>query len=198
MAKAKSKSAKYSEIDFADDVTIARDYWWLLLIRGIALALFGLMAVIWPGITFVVLSYMFALYLIAVGVIDTVVGARSIKTSSLWFLRILLGIAELGIGVYLINQGTIVTVAAFILLIGVFFLFQGLVEIVTSFRNSHDLGSKFWHIFSGFLAILVGMIVLRQPVSGGIAFTWVLGFYGLFGGALGISYALSLRKANKQ
>ena len=179
--------------EFGADATIASDLWWLLVVRGIILLLFGLMAIIWPGITLVVLAIMFGLYLIAVGVVDVIVGARSVKLTPMWFLRVVLGIAEVAVGVYIINTGILLTIASFILLVGLFLIFQGLVEIVTSFRRSSDAGTKFWHIFGGLLGILVGMFVLREPVSGGIAFTWLLGFYGLLGGALSLTAGLGIR-----
>lgn len=185
------KSADFG--DFGSDATIAKDLWWLLVLRGVLLLLFGLMAIIWPGITLVVLAVMFGLYLIAVGVVDVIVGARSVKLTPMWFLKVLLGIAEIAVGVYIINSGILLTIATLILLIGLFLIFQGMVEIVSAFRESKDLGFRFWHIFGGLLGIVVGMVVLRQPVAGGIAFTWLLGFYGLLGGALSLTVGLSAR-----
>lgn len=189
--RTKKKAPDFGE--FGVDATIAKDLWWLLVIRGVLLLLFGLMAIIWPGITLVVLAVIFALYLIAVGVVDVIVGARSIKLTPMWFLKVLLGIAEIAVGVYIINSGILLTIATLILLIGLFLIFQGVVEIVSSFRESKDLGFRFWHIFGGLLGVLVGMIVLRQPVAGGVAFTWLLGFYGLLGGALSLTVGLGVR-----
>lgn len=192
-------STRVEDIDFGDlghDEHIARDYWWLLLIRGLALIGLGMMAIIWPGVTLLVLATIFAVYLIAVGVVDVIVGARTVKVSKLWFLRIILGIAEITVGVYLVNNATL-TLAAFILLIGLFLVFQGLVEIISAFRTPSDFGHKFWTIFAGFIGVAVGLIVLRQPITGGLAFTWLLGFYGLLAGALSISVALSLRSGGK-
>lgn len=180
--------------DFGNDETIVKDMWWLLVIRGIILLLFGLMAIIWPGITLVVLAFIFGLYLIAAGVVDVITGARSVKLTPMWFLRVILGIAEIAVGIYIINTGILLTIASFILLIGLFLIFQGIVEIVSSFRVASDFGMKFWHIFGGLLGILVGFFVLRQPVAGGVAFTWLLGFYGLLGGALSLTAGLGLRK----
>ena len=44
------------------------DNWWLLLLRGIASIIFGVIAFLWPGITLVALTYMFGIYAIIDGV----------------------------------------------------------------------------------------------------------------------------------
>ena len=44
------------------------DHWWLVLIRGIAGVLFGLLTLFWPGITLLALVALFGAYALVEGV----------------------------------------------------------------------------------------------------------------------------------
>src|SRR5262245_22573503 len=46
--------------------------WWLLLLRGIAAVLFGLLAFIWPGLTLVTLVLLYGAFALVDGVISLV------------------------------------------------------------------------------------------------------------------------------
>ena len=44
-------------------------YWWLILLRGIAAIIFGVLAFIWPGITLVTLVLFFGAFTLVDGVL---------------------------------------------------------------------------------------------------------------------------------
>jgi len=169
-----------------------RDLWWILLLHGIVLLLFGLAMILWPGLTFVSLSLLFSAYVLVSGVINILVAIGAITARRSWFLRLLLGIVEIGVGVYLLKIPGL-ALSIFVLAVGAIFLLQGIFTIIASIADTRDAGMRILEIVSGILGIIAGFIVLENPVTGGIAFVWVLGVYGLIAGTINISAALSLR-----
>src|SRR5581483_12441814 len=112
--------------------TVAKDIWWALVLRGIVTVIFGIAAVFWPGITLVTVVYLFSAYVLVTGIINIIGGIRDIERMSWWFLNILLGIFELGVGVYLLRH-PLVSFVTLILLIGFTLIARGVIEIVESF-----------------------------------------------------------------
>lgn len=168
------------------------DVWWMLLIRGIALLMFGIAAVMWPGITIVSLATIFAVYMLLAGITDILVAFGSIKERSSWFLTLLLGVIEVAVGGYLLkNPG--LALATFIATIGFSILFQGVLTVIASFVETNDPGVRLLGIIEGFLGVIAGFVVLQYPVSGGLAFTWILGVYGIIAGTISVASALSLK-----
>ncbi len=167
-----------------------RVLWWMILIRGIALLLLGLLAIAWPGLTLLILAYFFALYVLVAGIINTISGIVSINKRRGWFLSLLLGIIELGVGVYVLRIPGL-PLALFIAVIGFTFMVQGILEIIVAFAD-RDVGTRVLEIITGILGVIAGFFILRYPLAGGIAFVWVIGIYGLIGGAIRIAIALSV------
>ena len=167
-----------------------REVWWLFLLRGIALILFGVAAVVWPDVTLVAIAIAFAVYLLISGVIHIIASIRGQNALGMWFLELLLGLAEIGVGVYLLKNK--LALAAFIAVVGIALIFYGILEVITAFEPGEDSGRRFLLIVGGALGIVAGFIVLRYPVSSGLAFTWVLGVWGLVVGAMQVAMALSL------
>lgn len=164
--------------------------WWMILIRGIALLLLGLLAVAWPGLTFIVIAYLFALYVLVAGVINTVYGITGIGNRRAWFLSVILGIAEIAVSIYVLRV-PILTLAVFAAVVGITFMLQGILGIIVSFTD-RDVGTRVFDTIGGILGIIAGFFILRYPLSGGIAFAWVIGIYGLVTGAIAIATALTL------
>ena len=53
-------------------------YWWLLLLRGVAAILFGILAFVWPGMTIVFLITLFGAWALVDGIFSVVLGITSI------------------------------------------------------------------------------------------------------------------------
>ena len=51
---------------------ILADNWWVLLIRGIAAILFGILAFLWPGLTLAVLVLLFGAYALVDGIFSII------------------------------------------------------------------------------------------------------------------------------
>ncbi len=169
-------------------------HWWGLTIRGIAAILFGVAAVFWPGITLVTLVYLLSAYVLVVGVVNIVQGVMSIGKGGTWILTLLLGLLELGVGVYFVRHPA-VSFATFVLVAGFLFIAWGVLEVVAALAEPASATGRTLMIISGVAAFLVGVVLLFQPESGGVAFVWFLGLYALISGPLLIAMSLDVKRA---
>jgi uncharacterized membrane protein HdeD (DUF308 family) len=167
-------------------------YWWALTLRGIVAVLFGIAAVFWPGITLVTLIYIFSAWVLVDGVIRIVSGVSRIGDNQLGLLTMLVGLLELGVGVYLLRH-PLVSFATLILLIGFMLIVGGVVEVVAALSSREGATSKTLSVIVGVVTVLAGIVMLFQPASSGVAFVWILGLFALITGPLMIAMSLELR-----
>jgi uncharacterized membrane protein HdeD (DUF308 family) len=167
-------------------------HWWALTLRGIVAVLFGIAAVFWPGITLVTLIYLFGAWVLVDGVIRIVAGISRIGGHQLGFLTLLIGLIQLGVGVYLLRHPG-VSFATLILLIGFMLIVGGVVEVVASLTAGDSATGKTLAIIVGVAAVLAGILMLFQPAASGVAFVWILGLYALVSGSMLIALSLDVR-----
>jgi uncharacterized membrane protein HdeD (DUF308 family) len=168
--------------------------WWLLLLRGILFLLFGVIAILWPAITFITLAFVFALFVIFSGISNLIHGVMGIQHSTkYWFLLIIIGIFEIAVGAYAFNN-PLINIAALVLLIGFTFIIRGIFETIAAFEDMYGKSHKILLAIGGVLGIIAGIIVLRYPVVGTLAFTWVLGFYAVITGSILIGIAMTVKE----
>lgn len=166
--------------------------WESLVIRGIAGILFGIAAVFWPGLTLVTLVYIFSIYILISGVVDIVEAIVALVRRGSWVWKLLLGVAELGVGVFLVRHPA-VTFQTFVLIIGLILIARGVFEVVAAFIDDMSATERTLYIIGGVLAVIVGIVVLLQPVAGGVAFVWVLGLYALVTGPMWIALGIDAK-----
>ena len=61
-------------------------YGWLLLVRSVAAALFGIMALTWPAITLMVLLMLLGAYVFMHGILALYVGMQVRRDVGLWWM----------------------------------------------------------------------------------------------------------------
>lgn len=170
------------------------EYWWTLTLRGVIAILFGVAAVFWPGLTILTLLYLFGAYILVAGILDIIHGIGGVSRQSSWFLILILGALELGVGVYLLRHPG-VTFTTLVLLIGFILIIRGVMEGVAALGSgASSATNRVLMLFASVIAIAAGIIMLFQPAKGGVAFVWVLGLYALIIGPLMIAMSLDLKK----
>jgi uncharacterized membrane protein HdeD (DUF308 family) len=174
--------------------SVTKENWWALLSGGVATIIFGVAAVFWPGITLLVLLYLFSAYALVSGVVNISAGLSNLGQSDSWFLPVVLGLFELGVGVYLLRH-TAVKFATFIILIGFVLIVRGIVEAVGAYYDVKASPKvQALSYLSGIGALVAGIVILFvAKQSQGVDFVWILGLYGIGVGVLQIT-ALSEKK----
>jgi uncharacterized membrane protein HdeD (DUF308 family) len=175
------------------DMRMMQANWWMLTIRGIAALLFGFAALFWPGVTLYTLVLLFSAWILVDGVIRLVSGISHLGENAHGLLSMVVGFVELGGGVYLIRHPGI-TLKTFLGVIGFLLIINGVISVVASLAAKESATGKMLGIMLGVLAALAGIFMLMEPVSSGLAFTWILGLYGLITGPMLIAMSLDLHK----
>jgi len=111
--------------------TRVQSWRWLLVVAGILGLAAGILTLAWPAITLYVLAVLVAWYLIIFGVIHLVAALAGPKLGY-WWTWLLLGVAELGLGVWAVRswQRSLFTLVT---LVGVWAIFYGVAEIFAAF-----------------------------------------------------------------
>jgi uncharacterized membrane protein HdeD (DUF308 family) len=165
--------------------------WWLLLLRGIAGVLFGLLAFVWPGITLLSLVFLYGAYALLDGIFAIIAAMRA-GTGARWWLALIgiLGIIA-GILTFLWPGMTALVLAMFI---GAWSLVHGILEIIGAIKIRKEIDNEWWLILSGALSALFGLVLLIMPGAGALALVWIIGAYAIVFGALLIGFAFRLKR----
>ena len=167
--------------------------WWLLLLRGIAGILFGVLAFAWPGLTLLTLVILYGAYALVDGIF-ALVAAFSGRAAPLptWWL-ILVGIAGIAAGIVTFMWPGI-TAFVLVLFIGSWAIVHGIFEIVGAIQLRKEIDNEWLLILAGALSVLFGLLVIAMPGSGALALIWVIGAYSIIFGILLVGLSLRLRK----
>jgi uncharacterized membrane protein HdeD (DUF308 family) len=118
---------------------VAPGWKWLYILIGIVSIIAGVVALFWPGQTFLVLSAIAGWLLLFYGIIDIVFAFSTRDVERLWWLQLISGIIMVGLGFWAISpdDDTVSTYRGAVLLvvwIGVAALFRGISDIIVGFR----------------------------------------------------------------
>lgn len=165
--------------------------WWLLLLRGIAGIIFGVLAFVWPGITLLTLVIFYGAYALLDGIFAIGAAFRGGEAQSRWWL-ILIGILGIAAGLLTFLWPGI-TALVLALFIGVWSLVHGIFEIIGAIKIRKEIDNEWWLVLSGVLSVLFGLVMLIMPGAGALALVWVIGAYSIIFGALLVGFALRLK-----
>lgn len=174
---------------------VLREHWWVVALRGLVAVLFGLFAIILPGLTVTALIILFGAYALVDGIFLLIAGIRGgagVHRVPLIAQGILSAI--LGILVF-IWPG--LTALALLYFIAVWAIIIGIVQIVAAVQLRREIANEWFLGIGGALSVLFGIICFIYPRSGALAVIWIIGIYALLFGIMLIMLAFRLRGMGK-
>ena len=178
--------------DPADMVARVGRHWGWVLAFGIITLLTGIAALAWPGRTLVVVAVLFGIQLILMGIFRFAGAfASDDLTGGTRVLLAVLGVLSLIIGLYAVRH-VLITLLALALLLGIFWIVSGTVELFTalSYRGMRGRG---WTAVTGILSVLAGIVVLAYPGISLLVLAVVLSVWLLVFGVMQITLAFRIR-----
>ena len=167
-----------------------RQYWLLILFRGIIAVLFGIMALISAEFTLLFLVYLFGAYVLIDGIMAIIVSIQERKTTRAWLLVFLIGILGIVVGILsFIHPGNVALVIFY--LVAAWLIIAGFFTIISAFMRA--VGNEWLAIIGGVLSIIIGIIFFLHPASSILSIVWLLGIFALIYGIIQIIKAFQVK-----
>lgn len=162
--------------------------WWTLLLRGVAAILFGFMALLWPGMTLILLVSLVGAYLVLDGVMSLLLAMQSGDYRG----SLLNGVVGV-IGGCAVMFWPELTASLMLVILGVWAIVQGFGLYLTGRAlQAEDAGGGLFQAVGAFLLVF-GIVALIWRGVGAVAISWLIALTALALGALLILVALRIK-----
>jgi len=170
--------------------------WWVALIRGLIAIAFGILVIVWPDVAVKTLVLIFAIFLLVDGLIAAIGSLMNTKYRD-WWVGLVIGIIEIGIGVATLVRPEI-TLTVILILIGLWAIFRGLVEFLLGIAIRNEVTGEWILILAGLISMLFGVLALLAPfIETGPALLVMIGIYALVIGVIWVIVAFSSKSLAK-
>jgi uncharacterized membrane protein HdeD (DUF308 family) len=170
------------------------DNWGMLLVRGIIAILFGIMAMIWPGITAVALAVLWGIWALIEGVVNLVAAFQRGAAGKGW--KILFGIVSIVAGlIAIIHPFDVAVVLTWIL--GIWFIVAAVFQGVGAFSSTRTR-PRWMLIISAILSLVIGILFVARPGVGVLSIVLWLGIVATIWGIVLVIAAFSARRLGKE
>jgi len=162
------------------------------ILWGVLLIVSGVLAIGSPFLAAVAVNVAIAWLIVLAGALHVIIAFQAHSAGSMIW-KLLVGVAYICFGVYLIMQPAI-GVASLTLLLASLFLIEGALAIVLYFQM-RSLGGSGWMLVDGVITLVLGLMIYMQwPSSSAWAIGTLVGVSMLMGGVSRVMISLTVRK----
>lgn len=176
-------------------MTLARN-WWALALRGLVAVIFGLVALLLPGITLAALIIVFGVYSIIDGVFGIVATVRAAERHERWIALLLSAILSIAAGIVAFVWPGL-TALALLYVIAFWAIFTGVLQVVAAVQLRRVLENEWMLGIAGVLSVIFGVLLVIFPGAGILSILWLMGAYAIVFGVLTIVLAFRLRQSSE-
>jgi uncharacterized membrane protein HdeD (DUF308 family) len=171
---------------------ILAKYWWLILLRGIAAIIFGILAFIWPGITLLTLILFYGAFALVDGVLALAHAIMGGNVGSRWWLA-LVGVAGIAAGLVTFFMPGLTALVLLFFIAG-WAIALGVFQIIGAIRLRKEIDNEWLIGLSGALSILIGIILLVAPGPAILGLIWLIASCSIVFGIMLVMEAFKLKK----
>jgi uncharacterized membrane protein HdeD (DUF308 family) len=174
-------------------LTMLARNWWLIVLRGAAGILFGILAIAWPNLTILVLVLLFGAYALVDGISllgSLIRGDPQARRNGL--LVGVMGVLSIGAAVVAVLWPEI-TALVLLYVVAFWSIAVGVVQLLAAIRLRQEIEGEFWLGLGGVLAILFGLYLVLFPGAGLVSLAWLVGVWAIVFGIAGVALGLRLR-----
>jgi uncharacterized membrane protein HdeD (DUF308 family) len=167
--------------------------WWAVALRGGAAVLFGLFALLRPGVALGALVFVFGVYALLDGVFAAVAGIRAAEHHERWWPALLEAVLGVGaaLAAFLVPAATVV---GLLYVVAAWALISGGLKLAGAIHLGRHVPGAWWLAVAGFVSLVFGVLLLVAPGAGVLALVWWIGVYGLVRGTTLLVLAFRLRR----
>jgi uncharacterized membrane protein HdeD (DUF308 family) len=163
-----------------------------LILLGVLAIIVGIIALAWPSVTVYALVILFAVYAFIDAGLEAM-RAFSSRTAGPVFGHLLLGLISLAAGVIaLVWPGP--TALVLVLIIGIWAVIGGFVEIFAAFQSGETAGTRTLFILGGLVSIAFGVVLFARPGVGAVTLALLFGLFSIIYGVSQIVMGVELRR----
>ena len=176
----------------ANAQVLCRRAWWVFLVGGIASVIFGVLAFARPGLALFVLATLFAVSILVDGAFH-VAGALQHRGKDGWWVMLLMGVLGVAVGGYaLINPP--VSMVAFVYVVAIQAILLGIFLLMLGYKV-RKATTREWILYAtGGLSVLLGVLVIGNPLAGGVSIVYLIACWSLIVGSLKVFFAIRVKR----
>ena len=175
-----------------DARALVKRAWWVFVVGGLAMAVFGLMAFANPGVALLVLATFFAASVLVDG-LSNIAGALQNRGNDGWWILLLMGLLGAAVGGYALFNPPL-SIMAFILIVAFEAMVLGVFLIMLGFKVRKTTSREWVLYLTGALSLLFGIMVIANPVTGTGAIMLMIASWSFVIGILKIGFGLKVRR----
>lgn len=166
------------------------------ILWGVLLVILAMFAIGSPFLAALAVNALIAWLIVLAGIVHLVLAFHTHSAGSVVW-KLLVGVAYLLFGIYLLLH-PVLGVVSLTLVLASLFLVEGILDVVLFFKMRHMRGAG-WVIFDGIVTLLLGlMIYVGWPSSSGWAIGTLVGVSMIISGISRIMISLAVRKVVAQ
>jgi uncharacterized membrane protein HdeD (DUF308 family) len=165
--------------------------WWAVLLRGLLAIVLGVLTLALPAVSLASLVLLFAVYMLADGVLGILSAIRAARRHERWGWLVLEGLLDLAAGIAaLVWPG--LTIIVFVVLVAVWAIVTGVALLGATFRLNRQHGRWLMGL-AGVLSLVWGILLIVAPIGGALVLMLWIGAYALVFGITLVVLAFRLR-----